>query len=317
MAQEDALELNDREIALASGLDPDAEDAAVVDVVEETRPSDDIPVGTDAEDVGTDAPETPETDAEPETWITDDVKALAGTYGLSDEELGELDNEVEFLRLARLLDKRGAAVAAGKSETPVAPEVKPETVPDAKTDDLPTIDPQKYIDAGYDDDTVALARVAAALQKQVQAIVPSFEKQQAAAAEAEARRVNEEFHRVADELGRYGKTDKMDAASDGKRQKLWEAAGAVANSIVLSGKPLPALKTILQRAELVAFGDEIMAERKAGLAKSVKAQSAKRRPVGRTTVASRKAVIGDTDDPVKALANHPDIAKFWDENTVS
>lgn len=317
--EEAALELTDREIALAQGLDPDdVADGATANAADDVAGSGDGDLyagegeATDGGDVGK--------DADAPSWITDDVKALAGTYGLGDEDLADLDSEADFLRVARVIERRRAAGAVGaESEAAKPAGTVPATVDPAAVngDDLPTIDPQTYIDAGYDEETVALARVAAAMQKKLNEIAPAIEQQQRAFAEEQHRRTAEEFHRVADELGRYGTHAKLTGDDDAKRKRLWEAAAVVAKDLEASGSSVP-LKTILQRAEIVAFGDEIMAERKAELAKKVKSQSSRRRPVGRATATpgTKRVLPGDSDDPVAAIMATPDMQKFLKENGV-
>lgn len=325
-AAEAELELTEREVALAQGRDPDE----VVEAVDEKIEAD-VSGGDDGGSDVSDAGEVEATEGDVSgtdagaspAWLTEDIKAVAGTYGLSDVDLADLDSEDDFLRLARVLERRKPAAAGGekKSNEPAAAAEKPVAVAEqkvepSKADEAPAIDPQKYIDAGYDEETVALARAAASMQKQLQAIVPAVEMQRKSAEEAESRRIQGEFHQLADEFGRYGKLEKLDRESDAKRQKLWEAAGAVASSILASGQKLPPMKTVLQRAEIVAFGDEIMAERRAELAKKVQSQSSRRRSVGRTTTRKTgKAVLpGEADDPVAAIMAAPEIQKFLAEN---
>lgn len=303
-----ALELTEREIALAQGLDPDDVGAVMNEVGDDG--------GSDVSDAGeADATDGDDgKDADASSWITDDVKALASTYGLGDADLADLDSEADFLRVARVMERRKVASDAAPTKTP---DIVSGDEP-AKADDVPTIDVQKYIDAGYDEETVALARVAAAMQQQLGKIAPAFEQQQKAFAEEQHRRTAEEFHRVADELGRYGEHAKMSAADDAKRKRLWEAAAVVATDLAAGGREPPPLKTILQRAEIVAFGDEIMAERKAELAKKVKSQSSRRRPVGRATTSPgvKRVLPGEADDPVAAIMATPDMQKFLKENGV-
>ena len=82
------------------------------------------------------------------------------------------------------------------------------------------------------------------------------------------------------------------------------------------GQPMPPMNVLLKRAEIVAFGDELLAEKKAKLAGVVKSQSAKRRPVGRTVARpGKKPVAEGSDDPVAAIANSPELTKFWAENS--
>jgi hypothetical protein len=216
------------------------------------------------------------------------------------------------------MERRKAAAAPSSETAEATPDTMSGVASPDKPEEIPTIDVQKYIDAGYDEETVALARVASAMQKQLGKIAPAFEQQQKAFAEEQHRRTAEEFHRIADELGRYGEHAKMNAADDAKRKRLWEAAAVVANDLAAGGREPPPLKTILQRAEIVAFGDEIMAERKAELAKKVKSQSSRRRPVGRATTSPgvKRVLPGEADDPVAAIMATPDMQKFLKENGV-
>ena len=325
VAAEAALELTDREIAIAQGLDPDNVPVAKAEeVVEEAAVGEGDDGGSDVSDAGEadakDGEDGGKEAAAASTWVTDDVKALAGTYGLLDVDLADLESEGDFLRLARVLERRKPA--AGGEAKPAEPVAKPDAAPEVKPaesakGDVPKIDPQKYIDAGYDEETVALARAAAKMQEQIDRLVPSFERQQKAFEAEQHRRTTEEFHQVLDDMGRYGKSAKLTEADDGKRKRLWEAAAVVAKDIQANGREPPPLKTLLQRAEIVAFGDEIMAERKAELAKRVKSQSSRRRPVGRATTNPGKRVLpGEADDPVAAIMASPDIQKFLAENSI-
>jgi hypothetical protein len=143
-------------------------------------------------------------------------------------------------------------------------------------------------------------------------MAPVIQQQQ----QAQHQQVMQVFDAAADTLERYGRTGSLSEADVAKRSTLWDTARVVAEDLASRGQPMPSMNVLLKRAEIVAFGDELLSEKKAKLAGVVKNQSAKRRPVGRTVARpGKKPAAEGSDDPVAAIANSPELAKFWAENS--
>jgi hypothetical protein len=150
------------------------------------------------------------------------------------------------------------------------------------------------------------------MQERLDAISPMLKRQQ----DLEYKQVMQAFDAAVDTLGRYGKAGSLKEAEFAKRSTLWDTAKIVEADFAKRGLPSPSLPVLLKRAEIIAFGDELLAEKKANLASSVKKQSAKRRPVGRNVARqARKPAADGADDPVAAIANSPELAAFWAENS--
>lgn len=103
--------------------------------------------------------------AEPTSWLTDEYKELASSYGMGDDEVQEFSSAAEFTRATRLLDKQLADFAmrqvqeTAKTETaPVAPAQATEAqVANAeKFGKLEHLDLTKLKAAGYDEDSLQL-----------------------------------------------------------------------------------------------------------------------------------------------------------------
>jgi len=196
------VKLTDREVALAKGEDPDdvgaeVDDDAAVDGGEEVCGD-----AEEGDDDGKEADSTDETDpGSGKTWLTDEIKALAGTYGLGEDDLADFDDERDFLRFARVLEKRGSVAKKDDDAAPSKP-VEDEGKKAEAAPEIPRIDPEAYKKAGYEDEVVNLARVAALMQERLDTLTPMIQQQQ----QQQHQQVIQAFDTAADTLERYGKS---------------------------------------------------------------------------------------------------------------
>jgi hypothetical protein len=323
--------LTEREIAVAQGKDPDD-----VAVVVETESAKDGEVGVDDGD-GTEAAPDPDSTDEPvvdepaaettteDTWV-DGVRDLASSYNITDDELQSFGSAEEFARATRLLDQNLISSADTGVATAIAPQ-PPAGQPLAQdAEDTPshTLDPQKYIDANYDEETVAIVRAHNSLaeeNRKLQQFAANMQAQQQDA--ADQRRV-EEFDMVVDTMteGRYGRRHndagqsvELKDVTFTAREKLYNTANLLLDGIYAqadrAGKQaeVPALPVLLKRAEQVAFSDEIRQDEQRAFQDKVAAQSKRRRSAG--TVARKQAPIVDPDDPVAMVSEDPRVVKAW------
>lgn len=305
--QDSAMELTDREKAIASGRNPDkVEDEAEEGTEEEAEDKDVEDTEAAASDEGKEA-HVPD-------WADDTVKELAESYGIDEEGLASFESKSDFDRFTLIYEK-----TAGKPE-PKAEKAKDEKPAEKEeAEEPPTvddIDPQSFIDEGYDEKTVEVVKAVAAGNKVVKGLLERIEQLESRLVEGDRRREQEALSREIDEIGgRFGTGDKLTSSQRKAREKLLEAAEVVKLNLEKRGEKA-STAVVLRRAELVAFGDEILAEERARqkeeVSQRVKRQSAKRRSVGRNTKPpARRERLGEAADPVKAIANSPELVEFW------
>lgn len=301
-----SLELTDREKAIAHGEDPDAVGAE--DAEEEGDEAD----GTEAE-VKDDAASGGGKEAPGSDWIDDDVKELAESYGIDEESLGSFADAADFKRFAAIYEKQLAATPekaddkGGKKVADPPPAKEEEVVADEDG-----LDPKWFEDNGYDEQTVKIVKAVTRMQGMA-ARIEQLEQQ---LAEEGTRREREAFDREIGTLGdRYGAGDKLTKAQKEARSKLADAVEVVSQTLAKRGEKA-SRAVVLKRAELVAFGDEILAEerekQKEALSQSVKKQSAKRRSVGRNTKPPARRERPGEANSAKAIANLPELVAAFE-----
>lgn len=318
------IKLTDREIAIAEGRDP--ETIETTDSAPEQDVQEDRVEAEDAADVSSD------------DWIDSEAKELASSYGLSDEDLKAFNSADDLRKHTFLLDKQlyDEAAAGKKVSEPEVKEEKQATGETATSEDDDLIDPKKYSDEGYDEETVKLAtslrrqqektREAMKLLEELNGWRKSFEDD---LAQQEMVQVTNEFHRALDSIGddRFGRAyDEsgriVDLNKDAHthREKVWEAMKVLENGIYARAREkgvaptVPPRDVLVQRAYQLAYPEAVKATKRQQTIETAKAQSAKRRPVGNQG-GTRTRPVEATD--VDSLANHPDISKWWKDNVLS
>jgi hypothetical protein len=337
--------LTEREIAILRGDDPDTAKDGGETVTDDHQISEHVPSGTaetgissqETDGAGQDASEAGgDKDVPAGEWATDEHKELAASIGA---DLAGLPN-AEALVLAtqlhdkRLIDLASASAAVDKPTEPAPKPISSEAKPPAGA--VEKIDPQKYIDEGYNDETVAMARAARDAQDRTEALEREFREFQQSLLQTQAKtqeaQLAEMFHTAVDQLDatRYGRAfddsgnpQKLDPSVDANREKLWKTADLIVEGIkkeaALTGKQpvIPALHVVLKRAEQFAFSKEILeAERKA-MQDKIASQSKRRRPA-----AGRSRTVTPPPekpaDQVQTIMSHPSMVKLFkkmDEDT--
>ena len=299
--KKDAVELTDREIAIAQGRDPEAVDEPEEEAEEEAD---------DTEVDGKDAADSSSTDSE---WIDDSVKELAGSYGIDDDSLKSFRDAKDFQKFATILEK---TLGAAPAKTETKEESKPEPKEEAKAGD--ELDVKFFEEEGYDEHTLKLVKSVAQGQEVIKGLVDRISQLESRLQEADKKVETDVLNRDIDELGgRFGKSDSLTSGQQKAREKLVDSISLVKASMEKRGEKATSA-VVLRRAELLAFGEEILAEetakQKEALSQSVRKQSAKRRSVGRNTKPPARAERpGEARDPVKAIANDPALVAFWND----
>lgn len=295
----DVEPLNEREIAIAEGRDPDTE-------AEDSQPEQDAQDGG-----GTDAPSE---------WVSDEVRELAASYGLSDDELEQFSSAEEFERAAALLDR---VQKPEPEEEPAEEESKDEPKDD---DDIL----KRFEAAEYDEDTLALVQYTKSLREKQDALERDLREVMERSRQEQERAQAIAFHEAVDALGdeRLGSSVDSDGSpvelspeADKLRREIHEAATTIlAGMAAKAGKDFkpPSMRVLVRRARSLAMADDLMEAGRREVREKVAAQSRKRRAVGAPRkVAPPKPTDGPVsdDDQVAQLLNDPELAKFFPDET--
>lgn len=351
------LELTERELAIAAGADPDRIEQVETppiapneqaEVAAGIAPTATAPAETEEAKIGATsgskdaAPVTPVSGAHDANhdWINQEAKDYAASYGLTEDELKSYGSLSELRRAGAIFDKHltkkpEAALPLGQQPVIPAP-----VVPAKPVDEYVPHDLEALKTAGYDDLTLKMAADQNKAYEQLKQANERAERAEKSAGESqkyyqqeEAKRQAQVFHQSVDTLeeSRFGRTSdkngrplQVTPIHDVNRQKLHQAALLIVDGIsaqaTRSGQQAqyPTLPVLLQRAEALAFADEIREGERAKVKAEVAAQTKKRRPVGnhkptQPTIKTEKPKPETTDDIVsKAMANK-ELEKFFNE----
>lgn len=327
MAEEattEPLELTEREIAIAQGLDPDAVEDSDGEVTEDVTPDPAPQARQDAETGG---------DKEVATgaWIDDDARELAKSYGLSDDELSAFASPEEFERAAALIDKKFADAAKQSDESPAGAKADSEK-PAAKPA-FEKIDPQAYIDAGYGEEEVKLAKMLRATQDKLEQIETERTGERQAAQEAQQQHIYHAnlsaFHDLMDqESDLFGKSVdengdpvKLGDEEVARREKVWNASVQIvmgaAKLAEQRGQQPEAITwpVLVKRAKALALGDELQSRERDRISNRVRTQASRRRPApgGLKAAKAAKHSGGEQADDMDAIANDPRVVSVWNK----
>lgn len=291
------LQLTDREKAIARGEDPEALKQADGGADKEVQ----------------------------EEGVKDDAAATASTGDGEKEEESDDDADKEAAEEAK---------AESKSEAPAKEEKKQQE--EAKGSEEIDLDPKKFQDAGYDEETIKIVNFARKLKDELGELKESVKQVRENESQREHQRLLDEFHEVCDtfEQDLFGRS--LDESGDLKdlaksetenRKKVYEqfvtlyndaAKKAVKEAKKNNSEPeFPNHRQFIKKAKEQVFAEELRKREKKALQDQVAEQSKKRRPVGSGIPhkAGTPAQGKDRDiDPIKRIANDPRILKFWKES---
>src|SRR5690606_28078418 len=134
---------------------------------------------------------------------------LAGTYGLSAEDLEGFTSKDEFAKVTRLLDKAQTGKQAKEPDPEPYTSAENLTQNDA-TDDF-ALDRDKYVEAGYDDETVNLVRYTKRLHDELSEVRSQLAAQDKERQERQERDFIDTFHSTVDSMDEelFGRSAKM------------------------------------------------------------------------------------------------------------
>lgn len=335
----ESLELTEREMAIARGEDPDAivanppaetpgeapandEPSAVSDEVESSEQAGDPEAVQDADANRGDG------GGKEAAWITENVRALAASYQLSDEELSQFNSPEEFSRATALFDKRLLAAGQGKGDTlspvagspagaPPAGAAAPDK-PESSAADEDDLDLKKFEDQGYGPDVLALVKAVRTQREEIARVRKQHEEFRREAVERVRQERLSAFHSAVDgcldetlfgRTVRRGQRVAISQEEDGNRRQVWDAARTMERILVESGQPVPPEAILVQRAAQVVLGDKMReAEQKKRQAALV-AQSKRRRPAAAASM--KPAPVQDAKKEEEDVVNNPKLVAAW------
>lgn len=275
------------------------------------------------------------------SWIDDQVRSYATSYGLTDEDLATFDSLESLRRFGTLMDRRLAASPSvganndgsgktGESQEP--PEKKPSVL-----DRLKPLDRKRYEDANYGEHELELVDQLNGAIDAIREIFPGFMQQREQSAAQQKQQMLQEFHEALDGIDDkvYGRAykdgkpvGKLSEAFESNRQAVLDAMerlsqGIAADAAKRGVQPqIPPVSVLAQRAAAIVMDTLEVPEQQGGKrvnTEQVAAQSRRRRPTG--TGGTRHAgTVGSgagkgkpmtEADEIRAIANNPDVASFF------
>lgn len=264
---------------------------------------------------------------EPSAWITDEVRGLAQSYGLTEQDLGEFSGPDEFHRQARFFD--GKLLGAPPSSPPTGQQPEPEK----KTEISGLIDVAKYKEEGYDELSISWAESHNKLvedQRRMEGVFNDFIQQ---VQEAERQQYANVVHDYLDQMdeGRYGRsanergnTLKLSPEQIAARTQVFDMAASMREALVNQAQQagrepvIPPLVTLLQRADNYCFATENRERDRKQIQEQLAKQAKKRRPVSarpKTVPAPKEELKAPQteEDYIVHLVNDPELTKHFEE----
>lgn len=315
------IELTDREIAIAQGDDPDAVE------------TDDSLVGEAGDGEGGSGDVAPADRPAEETW-SDDDKAAAAKYGISDEELAEFGSPKALHKAIALLErKQPVEPTGGVAAQPASDAAGGDTTdtdkpaddkPESKADDKPQLaklNIEKLRETfGDDPDTMEVIEGLAKTQeyieqseKRMQERMAQFEEQVFA---QQVQRNNEIFHNTLDdypdEFGvsvKGGKPVALSKEHETNRIKVRDAAETIYAGLVAKKAAIPPLPEILEMAIRQVNG---VPRKTTDRRQALVTQASLKKSPGSAAAATRRTAPPPDGSP-ESIASHPEIDRFWRE----
>ena len=333
---EEPIALTERDIAQLQGQELGGDASGDADRAE--RVTEDAA----ADAAGTDAP-PPETDAEagPKTksWVDDEARELAASYGVSAEELEKFAGPDEFRRAAILAERALRRKEPAKTEEPPkrpGKDKEPAKGSEKAVEELEWSDPAELEQENWDPKSVAWYKATLAerehrkaLQVELASIKEGLEAMHRLRAEEDLQRTANAFHEAVDahmDAERYGQSADergrgvaLSKEAMGRRSAIWEevkeiARRETARAQAVGETPNLSMKAMLRRADFALYGDELLAAAEKKALAKVAEQAKRVRPVpGRPPARKTPSVEPAPDTEAARIAAEPEIVKKWNE----
>lgn len=285
-ADVDALIKGIREPESDTEPKPDATDAAnkSPDAGDETSAGDDAVEEGEAHDSDEPSDEG-EVEDEPEAeWLDGDVRSLAATMGLTDEDLQDFSSREELDRVLKILDRN--VIATGKAaleEDATAPKTPPETPPKTPPETDGVLGDLSKFKLGeeFDADVAKplndfMEAVAAQIHGVTKDLAGLLQQQEQAAADSVYRQAVDSLHTLGhkDLFGESGKPPTQ--AQTANIEKAIDAHLVHAAVLLVRNRPAPPTPEFLRAAVRMEFGDQVFKNEQRQRTEKLRKQSARR-----------------------------------------
>lgn len=306
------VELTEREKIIASGGDPD-------------EPQDEPQYESESPEVAETEPASePVSSSSEDSWITDEIRNVASSYGMGDDHLNNLGSELAFRQAAQVIDGTFANAAQDpdfgkqtKKEIPEDPE---------DSGDLPASDFDAKIEglreSGYEDEVLDILRgehSANEYLKNELAEIQVRHEEEAMANHAI------DFHDLVDKMDpdlfgvsfQDGEYQELSQDQDDNRRKLWTGMDTIAAGIYQTAArdgvqpQVPEDNVLAERAKMMLFSEQVQSQERKKISRQVQQQSKRRRPVG--SASRNEPVAAAPDQQSTEIANHPKLVEFWNK----
>lgn len=329
--------LTEREKAIARDEDPDA--IGIAPVEDEVQGQGSELTDTEGQNEPVEEAAASGQDDEQSSWINDDIRAAASTYGISEDDLkADFADQKEFDRFRKYQDKltisRSAKPDTKPQDKPPVDEAKPEEKkPEEKAKDALEeliLDLNEYPESEYEKPVHKVIKAVKSLQDEIK----SLREKQAAVDEVrqhiEAQRQQEQQKNIAEFDGALSEYDaetfgdmskgKVKPEQEANRQRVFESARLLYENRVAEahrrGDPPPRLnlKELANHVASILFEKKDKGQMSESQRQAVREQSRRRRPVAKTSSSgSNKTPAEDTD---AAIANNPKLTALWNRMQV-
>lgn len=306
------MQLSDRLKALARGEAPEDNPA------DEEEPQPDEP---EAKEVTSEKPVAKEPTAKASTF-SDEDKALAAKYQISDDELSEFGSPAALKRAVAVIERSVSKPSAQDNADGVDTKVVDASPSDNAVGDKKeeggsvSFDVAKLLETFKEDpETCEVIKAVGSVlddNKSLKEIVTRLEKREQ---EREQETVRNQFHdkldAMPDEFGlsrRNGKDISLTPEQVAAREKVRDAAETIYQGYVSQNKPVPPLSDLLDQAIRMVNGVPRKSDDKRV---ALKAQSAMRRTTGSAAAAASRQPPQKTDGSPAAIARSPKVREFW------
>ncbi len=320
-----AIELTEREIAIAEGRDPDAP----IEI-----PADDD-ASTPVEEV---AEVTTESEPEPETWVQDYHRQIASTLGMDPEDLDDISSPEEFGRHVRHLQKVNQRYQTQTAPEP-AKQAEPEYVDEAIVDGKPNVEYWRRHKDEFEGGEyfLAMAENQERLDKQIAEQAGKYESErQAREAEAQDRENERQwaaYHGAVDghnpafygkSVDEFGNPVALTKEQEARRGKLFNETRWLAHRIAMEQQEagmkvaIPSWQQLVKQAEPAEYRAEAAKRNEEKRLSDAKAQARNIRPAAGSSGAghARRVATPSNNETVAEISQDPDVIAAWERGSI-
>ena len=311
-----AVQLTDREIAIAKGEDPDAVQEAVEDTEDQDQATE---VMEDPDQEQVDEPLEVSAEESVDPFSLGDRK-LAQKYGLTEEDLEKFGSPEALHHALDLFDRTGTKIQSQEDSTegPAG-----ESTDDAAAEEnggalsellgFEKLDVSKYENAEdpYDKETLELVKHVRKTEDLLERVTQAISNTQSSQNDSVFHDLLDKYPDVYGNTLKDGQPVKIQKNFEEARQAVKDQAETIYAGIVARKGEIPPVEKIIEQAMMAVHGKSLNQQKSKSRAESLKRQSSMKRSVGSTATASRRKEVDADPTDAKQIAKHPDVEAFF------